>query len=94
MKKYVRGERKRLIYFSICVRTVPNLERYHSPMLNLLAFGTSEVRVFLVFGVPNAKFCHLAHSMLVFLMLLCDMKKVNEGSMFSLVTSNGNNGRF
>ena len=47
-----------------------------------------------MFGVPNAKFCHLAHLMLVLLMSLCDMKKVSEGSMFSLDTSNGNNGRF
>ena len=30
--------------------------KYCSPMLNLLTFGTFDVRDFLVFGVPNAKY--------------------------------------
>jgi len=36
-------------------------------MLKLLAFGTFNVVGFLVFGVPNDKFLHLAHLMLVLL---------------------------
>ena len=35
--------------------TISNTALYHSLMLNILAFRTSDVGGFLVFGVPNAK---------------------------------------
>ena len=36
--------------------TIPNLERYCSPILKVLEFEICDVEVFLVFGMPNVKY--------------------------------------
>ena len=56
MKGERKGRNKIIFCFSICVHTIPNLERYNSLMPNFLEFKTSDVRGLLVFGVPNAKY--------------------------------------
>ena len=63
-RKERRGERKKF-HYSVCDRTVPNLERYCSPMPNYLAFRTPHVIGFLVLvcQMPNIR----AHLMLVLL---------------------------
>ena len=43
-----RREKKIIFHYSICDRTVPNLERYCSLMPNYLAFRTPHVIGFLV----------------------------------------------
>ena len=53
--KEKKNYKKTILFFSIGVHTIPNLEWYCSFILNVLAFKTSYVWVFLVFGVLNSK---------------------------------------
>ena len=56
----LRRERKenkiRKKIYSICVCTVSYLRRYCSGVPNFLAFGTPREGLFLLLGVPNAKY--------------------------------------
>ena len=56
----LRGERKenkiRKKNYSICVLTVSYLRWYCSDVPNFLTFGTPHEGLFLLFGVPNAKY--------------------------------------
>ena len=44
------------IFFKHICHTVSKIERYYSYVLNIMAYRTSHVRDFLVFGFPNAKY--------------------------------------
>ena len=77
MLRRERKEKKiRKKIYSICVRTVSYLRRYCSGVPNFLAFGTPHEGLFLLFGVPNAKYWHLAHLMIV--LYFSDLLGVNS----------------